>query len=232
LSPLVGQGRVFALRCIAEAERGRVVRAGIEQWLTGLGWPEDDREDIVLAVSEAFENAAAHSYPPGIAGVVDIFGGMHVTAPTRRVVLRVRDRGHWRPAPSDPGYRGHGLRVMREVMDELHVVHTPAGTVVKLTSCGVPLLDASAEAPARRSVQPGLPVGASSPAVGDASGGRLHRQEEIARATQELCDAARSLGNGAGDAWRRAQHTMQVSSQLCSDAQQIRSHRVPADHAA
>ena len=33
----------------------------------------------------------------------------------------VRDEGVWRPVPADNGHRGHGLRVIREIVDDLRV---------------------------------------------------------------------------------------------------------------
>jgi len=45
-----------------------VARTQVRRWLTALAWPESQRDDIMLAASEAVSNAAEHAYhhrPPG-----------------------------------------------------------------------------------------------------------------------------------------------------------------------
>jgi anti-sigma regulatory factor (Ser/Thr protein kinase) len=125
---------VFAVKRSAEPRSVRALRAGIRNWLTGLERPADDRDDVVLAVSEAFEIAVAHAYargPSGVVelsgGVVEIFGHVEAAGQLRRVVLRVRDHGRWRPVPADPGHRGHGFKVMRECMDQVWIAAAPGG---------------------------------------------------------------------------------------------------------
>lgn len=223
---------MFAVRHTAEPEHSRALRAGIDQWLTGLEWPEDDRDDVVLAVSEAFENAAAHAYPPGTSGVVDVFGRVQAVGSMRRVILRVADRGRWRPPLPDPGYRGRGLGVMRECMGQTRIDYTPVGTTVKLTSSSVPLLDAATASPAHPPMRRSQPSIVPVPAGDDTSGERRPRREEIMLATGRLRVAAQSLSAAAAAAWLRTQHTIRASSRLCTDAQRIRNHCDVADPAA
>jgi anti-sigma regulatory factor (Ser/Thr protein kinase) len=103
-------------------------------WLSELGWPNDPADDVVLAVSEAVSNALEHAYRGPDRGWI------HITAePTdhrdgARVVVRVTDHGQWRPAAGPHPYRGHGIKVMSELMDRLEFQRGPAGTTVTLTS--------------------------------------------------------------------------------------------------
>jgi hypothetical protein len=53
---------------------------------------------------------------------------------TRRVVVTVSDAGRWRPAASQPGYRGRGLHLMRACTGELRITANDRGTTVDLAS--------------------------------------------------------------------------------------------------
>ena len=41
-----------------------LVRAELKRWLAARAWPDEDREDLEFAVSEAVSNAAEHAYRP------------------------------------------------------------------------------------------------------------------------------------------------------------------------
>ncbi len=98
--------------------------------------------DIVLACGEACANAVEHAYADAGAaeGVVEVEVSW---AGSAEIVLRVRDRGRWRPPRSDPGDRGRGLAIMRELMDAVEVDAGESGTEVVMRR-GIP-----AEGPAR-----------------------------------------------------------------------------------
>jgi anti-sigma regulatory factor (Ser/Thr protein kinase) len=52
-----------------------------------------------------------------------------------RVVLTVRDKGHWieRGSEGPPPYRGNGLPLMQAVMDSVELTHeNGAGTAVRM----------------------------------------------------------------------------------------------------
>ena len=91
------------------------VRRRLGAWLTGLGMGEQDRVGVMVAVGEACANAAEHAYRGTRAGPdvgrradVDVDGVLTVT---------VRDEGTWRPPDRDPGDRGRGLLIMRQLVD-------------------------------------------------------------------------------------------------------------------
>jgi anti-sigma regulatory factor (Ser/Thr protein kinase) len=54
--------QLLQLELAADPVVASVVRDEVGRWLTVLGWPADQGEDIVLAVSEAVSNAIEHAY--------------------------------------------------------------------------------------------------------------------------------------------------------------------------
>jgi anti-anti-sigma factor len=105
------------------------VRRHLGAWLTGLGMGEQDRVGVMVAVGEATANAAEHAYrgvEPGrmqVTAAVDVDGQLTVT---------VRDQGRWRPPDRDPGDRGRGLLIMRQLVDGV-VLQGEHGTTVTLS---------------------------------------------------------------------------------------------------
>lgn len=102
------------------------LRAGVKSWARGAGMSADDTDDLVLATYEALTNAAEHAYA-GEAWIVDLVAARTADA---RVVVSVRDRGRWRPPPSDPGFRGRGMAMMRSLAHEIDVRPGDDGTAV------------------------------------------------------------------------------------------------------
>ena len=103
------------------------LRRRLRSWLVLRAVDEGEREDAVLAVSEACSNAIEHGYrgqPGTIRLIVD-----HSESELRIVV---EDRGNWRPPVPDPE-RGLGLEIMRSVMREASLEHHPGGTRVLLS---------------------------------------------------------------------------------------------------
>jgi anti-anti-sigma factor len=104
------------------------VRRRLGTWLAGLGMGEQDRVGVMVAVGEACANAAEHAYrgsDPGSMSVtadVDVDGVLTVT---------VRDEGTWRPPSHDPGDRGRGLLIMRQLVDSV-TLDESSGTTVTL----------------------------------------------------------------------------------------------------
>ena len=105
------------------------VRRRLGAWLAGLGMGEQDRVGVMVAVGEAAANAAEHAYrgaEPGrmqVTAAVDVDGQLTVT---------VRDQGRWRPPDRDPGDRGRGLLIMRQLVDGV-VLQGEHGTTVTLS---------------------------------------------------------------------------------------------------
>lgn len=102
-----------------------VIRRALSRWMEDLGVPHADAIEIVTAVSETAANSVEHAYGPA--------GGQITVAATRQrdvVEVRVRDRGRWRGASR--GDRGHGLRLVRGLMDEVDIDASETGTVVSM----------------------------------------------------------------------------------------------------
>jgi anti-anti-sigma factor len=105
-----------------------VVRRRLATWLAGLGMGEQDRVGVMVAAGEACANAAEHAYrdaepgPMRVTAAVDVDGMLTVT---------VRDEGSWRPPDRDPGDRGRGLLIMRQLVDAV-ALEGDHGTTVTL----------------------------------------------------------------------------------------------------
>jgi anti-anti-sigma factor len=117
----------LALSAPADPSRVSGVRRTVLTWLERSGLAGQTAHDIVLACGEACANAAEHAYADGEDGAVEV--EVHGEG-ADEIVLRVRDFGRWRPPPDDPGDRGRGFLIMRQVMDGLEVVSGPDGTEV------------------------------------------------------------------------------------------------------
>lgn len=106
------------------------VRRRLGAWLTGLGMGEQDRVGVMVAVGEACANAAEHAYqgsepgPMAVHAHVDVDGVLTVV---------VRDQGTWRPPDRDPGDRGRGLLIMRQLVDTVVFEEQARGTTVTLS---------------------------------------------------------------------------------------------------
>ena len=105
------------------------VRRRLGRWLAELGMDEQDTVGVMVAVGEACANAAEHAYrgvepgPMGVRADVDVDGVLTVV---------VWDKGTWRPPERDPGDRGRGLLIMRQLVDNVSLDERD-GTTVRLT---------------------------------------------------------------------------------------------------
>jgi anti-sigma regulatory factor (Ser/Thr protein kinase) len=90
---------------------------------TGLSLNEV--EDLVLAVSEAANNAVEHAQAPR-----QPFFDVSTEIDDGAVTIVVQDHGQWRPPTSDTG-RGRGLAMMRALADT-SVAARPHGTTVTI----------------------------------------------------------------------------------------------------
>ena len=112
------------LRVPAEPEALQQVRRRLRRWLETSGAPDDVRDDVVVATSEAVSNSIRHAYGPSSAWVeieADLSDG--------EVEVVVRDRGRWRP-PRGEG--GRGIDLMQACMASVDIEHGSDGTVVRM----------------------------------------------------------------------------------------------------
>lgn len=132
---------------VADPSAPRASRERVGGWLTAARWPEDERDAIVYAVSEAVSNAAEHAYPPGSSGRVVVAARIEDAVrdgagPTRQVRVSVRDEGRWRLAPLVDEGRRRGLLLMAALMDGVSVRRGSdprVGTEVWMISNAIPV---------------------------------------------------------------------------------------------
>jgi anti-anti-sigma factor len=116
----------FELDLVATPAALPAVRRRLGRWLADLGMAEQDSVGVMVAVGEACANAAEHAYrdaepgPMGVHADVDVDGVLTV---------RVWDKGTWRPPDRDPGDRGRGLLIMRQLVDEVTLDERDGTTV-------------------------------------------------------------------------------------------------------
>jgi serine/threonine-protein kinase RsbW len=140
ISPQVRQPLRLALP--ADPVTPSVVRLRVREWLMAWRWPEDELDEIVLALSEAVSNAIEHAYVHQPLGVVEVRGGIETTPEGQyRATIIVRDHGRWRPPPRDHENRRRGIPLMQACMESVTIRHPPddqIGTCVVLRSKTVP----------------------------------------------------------------------------------------------
>jgi anti-anti-sigma factor len=105
------------------------LRRRLGAWLTGLGMGEQDRVGVMVAVGEACANAVEHAYRGQDAGLMFVTAGVDVDGV---LTVSVRDEGNWRPPDRDPGDRGRGLLIMRQMVDRVEI-EEEHGTTVTLS---------------------------------------------------------------------------------------------------
>ena len=148
----------------AETGTVRSMRRSLSGWLSQLDPLLRSYDALLLAVTEIITNAVEHAYPSGRSGVVCLDASVSGAGAFE---CRIVDHGIWR-AP-DPGipWRGQGLMVAAQVVDQLQVQHLPQdaadppgtrGTVVTLRhQLTRPAILAAPPMPEPAAPAPGLP---------------------------------------------------------------------------
>ena len=124
---LVAVPQRLEIELAAEASMLSGLRRRLRRWMTLRGVGEDDREDAILAISEACSNSIEHGYDRtegAIALTVEHVEGA--------LLIVVRDRGRWRMRGRAGAGRGRGLVIMRAVMGSVDVAADEDGTTVTL----------------------------------------------------------------------------------------------------
>lgn len=118
------------------------VRADLGVWLRARAFTDTARiDDILLAVYEAFANAAEYAYLEHTSpGTVDVQADFDSHADT--LTVTITDQGQWRQPRSEPGdpahrFRGRGIPLMRALASEASIRTTAIGTQVRLTWRGL-----------------------------------------------------------------------------------------------
>jgi serine phosphatase RsbU (regulator of sigma subunit)/anti-sigma regulatory factor (Ser/Thr protein kinase) len=104
------------------------LRNDVRGWFAARGVARDEGEEMLVAISEAVNNAVEHAYLDRAPGIVTV--ELEYREP-HTVVAIVRDEGTWREGPS-PDTRGRGLSLMRALCTDLDVVHGDDGAEIRL----------------------------------------------------------------------------------------------------
>jgi serine phosphatase RsbU (regulator of sigma subunit)/anti-sigma regulatory factor (Ser/Thr protein kinase) len=105
---------------------GRVVRQALRRFLAENDVEAAVASNLEVALGEALSNAIEHAYG-AVPGMVDVGAWREAT----RLVVEVRDHGRWRPERQED--RGHGLQLMRGLVDSVDLEVTASGTTVRLS---------------------------------------------------------------------------------------------------
>lgn len=114
----------------------RDVRRWLNGILAGAGWLEEERSDLVVALSEACSNAHRYAYEGRKSGRIDL----QVELSADGVEIRVRDYGkgfdprdYRAPELGRPREGGYGIYLMKRLTDRLEHRSMETGTLVLMT---------------------------------------------------------------------------------------------------
>lgn len=115
---------------VGEATR---LRGEVRSWLADLDVDDETRERVLIAASEAVDNAVEHAYPEGSDGTVELTLWSEADA----INVSVVDHGAWHDggepaAPGSAARRGRGIVLMHRSVDSVSIRHTDDGTIVAL----------------------------------------------------------------------------------------------------
>lgn len=108
------------------------VRRTVGAWLGGIDVSADVRDDLVYAISEAASNAVEHAYSSSDPSVSDRLVTITMWSEPGMVFVDIADRGSWLPATTGPTTRGHGLQLIRGLVDSVSIDSRSGGTTVSL----------------------------------------------------------------------------------------------------
>ncbi|HKX17818.1 MAG TPA: SpoIIE family protein phosphatase, partial [bacterium] len=170
----------FDLTLPAEPESAAVIRQTVRRLARIAGMDGARTAALTVAVGEAVNNAIEHAYRVA-GGAVHVQGACDAGA----VNITIRDTGTWRPAHADDG-GGHGLRLIEQLADSLHVRQTPSGTtvviVMRLSQPPAALRPPTATAPVTAPELEGAGIVASQaeePRPSGPAGARVDRQHGV-----------------------------------------------------
>jgi PAS domain S-box-containing protein len=113
----------------AAPERLGPARAALRDWLRRCEVPGSQIDDILVAAGEASANAVEH----GSGRTGEEIVRLRAEASEHRVRITVTDSGLWRPPQGGGGaQRGHGLVLMRAMMQDVAISAGDEGTTVDL----------------------------------------------------------------------------------------------------
>jgi anti-sigma regulatory factor (Ser/Thr protein kinase) len=125
LQPLVLEGTAMHLQVPAEPRSLAPLRHTLRRWLRTIGASPDEGYEILVACGEACANAIQHPH-----AARRHFLTIDLATQGDDVEVVVRDTGSWRTM--SPGGGGHGLSLIRQLMDSVDITTGPEGTEVRM----------------------------------------------------------------------------------------------------
>ncbi len=123
------QARRLHVLLPADATQLANLRQVQRDWAAAMGIDDQVQELLLMAVQEAAANVVEHAYrsarEPGIVEVTYWLDSDSVN-------VTIADNGTWRPPTTDSPFRGHGLTMMRNLIDFVSINPGPEGTTVYL----------------------------------------------------------------------------------------------------
>lgn len=124
------------LRVLLAAEPCSVAAArhALADWLAPLPWPDEVAQDLVFAASEAVTNCVDHAYEEHLPArdAIVLEAREHPDDDRICVEVTITDRGRWHDPPTDQGFRGRGIDMMRALTGSVTLDGSDSGTVVIL----------------------------------------------------------------------------------------------------
>jgi len=113
----------------AESEQLASVRATLRGWLRSCDVDARTAQDVLVATGEAIANAIEHGHRDRPGQQVQL----RAVSTANQLHLTVTDSGRWQATPpGDRGLRGHGIGLMRALMQHVTIEPGPSGTTVDM----------------------------------------------------------------------------------------------------
>ena len=111
------------------------IRRTVRVWLGAIDIDTHLCDDLVYATSEAASNAVEHAYlSPDAGSTVEVT----LWSEQGTVNVEIADRGTWLPVRRYPTNRGHGLRLIRGLIESVGIESGADGTTVTLRHLAAP----------------------------------------------------------------------------------------------
>ena len=118
----------FRIELRADPDQLASMRRRLGRWLTARGAVREELDELQIACHEACSNSIEHGCDFG-PGTVTVEADLDEAG----VLVEVRDTGTWVERPNGPlPHRGHGLPLMKALVDSVEISRSEEGTSVRL----------------------------------------------------------------------------------------------------